>query len=71
MKKFFVEGHRVVDFEVTVFAENEDEARSKVMNRKFSDEEMDSFNEPWPQDSDLEVDHVQEVKRVKQSTLSR
>jgi hypothetical protein len=70
MKEFFVEGHRVVDFGVTVFAENEDEARSKVVNGDFSDEEMDTYEEPWPQEGKLKVDHVQEVKQVKQTKLS-
>jgi hypothetical protein len=70
MKEFFIEGHRVVDFEVTVFAENEKEARSKVENGDFSDKEMDTYEEPWPQEGNLKVDHIQEVKRGKQTTLS-
>jgi hypothetical protein len=71
MKEFFIEGHRVVDFQITVFAKNEEEARSKVVKREFSDEELDTYEETWAEDSDLEVDHVQEVKRSKQTTLSR
>ena len=71
MKKFFIEGHRAVDFEVTVYAKNEEEARAKVTNEDFSDKEMDSYEEPWPQDMDLKVDYVQEVKQSKQTNLKR
>jgi hypothetical protein len=70
MKDFFVEAHRVFDFTVTVSAESEEEARSKVEDDDFSDEEMDTYEEPWPQEGNVKVDHIQEVKQVKQTKLS-
>ena len=71
MKEFFIEGHKIVDFQITVFAENEKEARSKVSNADFSDEEWDSYDEPWTLECSPKIDYIQEVKQVKQTTLKR
>ncbi len=71
MKKFFIEGHKIVDFEITVFAKNEEEARNKVAYADFSDEEWDSYDEPWEQEWPVRIDYIQEVKQSKQTTLKR
>lgn len=70
MKEYYVEGYRIVGFEVTVFAENKQEARSRIENGYFKNEELDTYEESVPTDGNLKIDYIQEVKQSKQTTLS-
>jgi len=58
-------------FKVTVFAENKQEARSRIENGYIKNEEFDTYEESVPTDGNLKIDFIKEIKQIKQTTLKR